>query len=121
MREQDLLLPPGLRGWLPGGHLAYFGGYVVEQLVLAGLGNPMILQREMQPRSSLTELGERRTYGARLPELPGRFKREFDVVIIDRTPMLQIPDTRVLGKVADAVVLVVRSRDHKRCSSNPAC
>jgi len=32
--EQDLLLPPSLRDWLPEGHLAYFVSDVVEQLDL---------------------------------------------------------------------------------------
>ncbi len=31
------------------------------------------------------------------------------MVIIDTPPMLQMPDARVLGKWADAVILVVRS------------
>ena len=30
--EQDFLLPPSLRDWLPEGHLAYFVSDVVEQL-----------------------------------------------------------------------------------------
>jgi Mrp family chromosome partitioning ATPase len=36
-------------------------------------------------------------------------RREFDMVIIDTPPMLQMPDARVLGRLADAVILVVRS------------
>ena len=31
------------------------------------------------------------------------------MVIIDTPPMLQMPDARVLGRLADAVILVVRS------------
>ena len=30
--EQDLLLPPSLRDWLPEGHLAFFVSDLVEQL-----------------------------------------------------------------------------------------
>jgi capsular exopolysaccharide synthesis family protein len=44
-----------------------------------------------------------------LPELLKRFKREFDMVLIDTPPMLQMPDARVVGKQADAVVMVVRA------------
>src|SRR6202040_2658931 len=35
--EQDLLLPPSLREWLPDGHLAYFVSDVVDQLDLAAI------------------------------------------------------------------------------------
>ena len=48
-------------------------------------------------------------YGAKLPELLAKFKREFDMVIIDTPPMLQMPDARVLGRLADAVILVTRA------------
>ena len=36
------------------------------------------------------------------------------MVIIDTPPMLQIPDARVLGRLADAVILVVRSAQTTR-------
>jgi hypothetical protein len=35
--EQDLLLPPSLRYWLPEGHLAYFVSDVVDQLDLSAI------------------------------------------------------------------------------------
>jgi transposase len=35
--EQDLLLPPSLRDWLPEGHLVYFVSDVVDQLDLSGI------------------------------------------------------------------------------------
>jgi transposase len=35
--EQDLLLPPSLRDWLPEGHLAYFVSDVVDQLDLSAI------------------------------------------------------------------------------------
>jgi capsular exopolysaccharide synthesis family protein len=48
-------------------------------------------------------------HSAKLPELLAQFKREFDMVIIDTPPMLQMPDARVLGRLADAVILVTRA------------
>ena len=48
-------------------------------------------------------------HSANLSELLAKFKREFDVVIIDTPPMLQMPDARVLGHMADAVILVTRA------------
>src|SRR6185295_12794590 len=35
--EQDLLLPPSLRDWLPAGHLAYFVSDLVDELDLSAI------------------------------------------------------------------------------------
>jgi capsular exopolysaccharide synthesis family protein len=48
-------------------------------------------------------------HSPRALDLLQRMRREFDMVIIDTPPMLQMPDARVLGRLADAVILVVRS------------
>jgi transposase len=37
LSEQDLLLPPSLRDWLPEDHLAYFVSDVVDQLDLSAI------------------------------------------------------------------------------------
>jgi Mrp family chromosome partitioning ATPase len=41
-------------------------------------------------------------------------REEFHTVIIDSPPMLQMADARVLGKAADAVILVVHSAETTR-------
>ncbi|HWR51666.1 MAG TPA: polysaccharide biosynthesis tyrosine autokinase [Bryobacteraceae bacterium] len=48
-------------------------------------------------------------HSPRVAEFIDRARRDFDEVIIDTPPMLQVPDARVLGRLADGVVLVVRS------------
>lgn len=48
-------------------------------------------------------------YSVRLPELIQRFRLEFDAVLIDTPPMLQMFDARVLGRLADGVILVIRA------------
>ena len=53
-------------------------------------------------------------------EFLNHMREEFHTVIIDTPPMLQIPDARVLGKVADAVVLVVRSAETTRDAASAA-
>jgi len=45
----------------------------------------------------------------RLREWLACFRQRFDAVVIDTPPMLQLPDARILGRLADAVVLVVRA------------
>jgi len=44
--EQDLLLPPSLRDWLPEGHLAYYVSDVVDQLDLSAIHG--VYEKEMR-------------------------------------------------------------------------
>ncbi|MDW8129033.1 MAG: polysaccharide biosynthesis tyrosine autokinase [Bryobacterales bacterium] len=48
-------------------------------------------------------------YSPQLPRLLEEVRKSFDMILIDTPPVLQIPDARVLGRVADAVILVVRA------------
>jgi capsular exopolysaccharide synthesis family protein len=48
-------------------------------------------------------------YSANLAELLAQFKKEFDMVIVDTPPMLLMPDARVVGRIADGVLLVLRA------------
>jgi capsular exopolysaccharide synthesis family protein len=47
-------------------------------------------------------------YSDKVPALMERLRQEFDMVIIDSPPMLDVPDARILGRMADAVILVTR-------------
>lgn len=47
-------------------------------------------------------------YSPRAAELLLRFRNEFDMVLIDTPPMLHISDARVLGRLVDGVILVLR-------------
>ncbi len=53
-------------------------------------------------------------YARHLPELLARLAADYDMILIDAPPMLQIPDARVLGRVSDAVILVVRANKTTR-------
>ncbi len=46
----------------------------------------------------------------RWSELVSRLRSQYDIVLIDTPPVLYGPDARLLGRLADAVILVVRSR-----------
>jgi capsular exopolysaccharide synthesis family protein len=48
-------------------------------------------------------------YRTEITELLKRYREEFDTVLIDTPPMMQIPDARVLGRMADGVILVLRA------------
>lgn len=48
-------------------------------------------------------------YGSHMPEVLKYLRNEFDIVLIDTPPMLQISDARLLGRMADKVIMVIRA------------
>jgi succinoglycan biosynthesis transport protein ExoP len=48
-------------------------------------------------------------------------KEQYDIILIDTPPMLQIPDARVIGRLADSVVMVVRANKTTRGALMAAC
>lgn len=48
-------------------------------------------------------------YSPRMVALLKRFRKEFDVIMIDAPPMIHLADARVLGRLADGVILVFRA------------
>ncbi len=47
-------------------------------------------------------------YSQRLPELLALYRSEFDMVLIDTPPSLQLTDARVLSRLTDGVIFVAR-------------
>ena len=48
-------------------------------------------------------------YSPRMSMLLKRLRTEFDMIMIDAPPMIHLADARVLGRLADGVILVVRA------------
>jgi polysaccharide biosynthesis transport protein len=48
-------------------------------------------------------------YSSHMPELLEYLRDGFETVLIDTPPMLQMPDARVLGRLADKVIIVIRA------------
>ena len=48
-------------------------------------------------------------YSPRLAELIRAARAEFDYILIDTPPMLQIADARIIGQHCDTVIMVVRA------------
>jgi polysaccharide biosynthesis transport protein len=48
-------------------------------------------------------------YSPRMSKLLERLRREFDMIMVDAPPMIHLADARVLGRLADGVILVVRA------------
>ena len=53
-------------------------------------------------------------YHERLTDLCMRFRVEFHAVLLDTPPMLEFSDARILGRLSDGVILVVRSATTSR-------
>jgi polysaccharide biosynthesis transport protein len=49
-------------------------------------------------------------FAGRVPELLTTLKQDFDLILIDTPPTPQMPHARLLGKMTDGVILVVRAR-----------
>jgi polysaccharide biosynthesis transport protein len=56
-------------------------------------------------------------YSSHMSEVVKYARDEFDTVLIDTPPMLQISDARILGRLADKVILVVRAGQTTRDSA----
>jgi polysaccharide biosynthesis transport protein len=64
---------------------------------------------DLLPGGSPRELPSHLLYSSRIAELLQRLREEYDLVLVDSPPTMQFADARVLGRLADAVVLVIRS------------
>jgi capsular exopolysaccharide synthesis family protein len=53
-------------------------------------------------------------YHERLTDLLLRFRLEFHAVLLDTPPMLEFSDARVLGRLSDGVIMVVRAAETSR-------
>jgi capsular exopolysaccharide synthesis family protein len=59
-------------------------------------------------------------HGNKMPDLLRQLKQQFDIILIDTPPMLQISDARVLAHMVDAVILVVRADQTTRDAAQAA-
>jgi capsular exopolysaccharide synthesis family protein len=64
---------------------------------------------DVLPSGSARESPSQLLYSPRVVELFRRLREEYDLVLVDSPPMMQLADARVLGRAADGVVLVIRS------------
>jgi len=63
----------------------------------------------MMPSGTERHSASTLVHSDRLPELIAILRRNFDTIIIDTPPMVNISDARMLARHADALILVVRS------------
>jgi capsular exopolysaccharide synthesis family protein len=66
------------------------------------------------PVGTPTEMTKNLLHSPRMVELLKVFEGEFDIVLIDTAPALHMRDARLLGSLADAVVMIVRAGQTSR-------
>jgi succinoglycan biosynthesis transport protein ExoP len=87
----------------------------------------MLIQQTSVPNvyvtTSGTEVGTivHVLHSARLPHLLRRLRSEFDIILIDAPPVARMADARVLGRLSDGVIFVVRSGKTTRDMAIAAC
>ena len=93
----------------------------IEQSGLAGfVSGTEIPGLFVLPSGSPTHSIPNLLHSVRTPELISCAKEEFDTVLIDTPPMMQISDARVLGQLSDAVILVLRAGQTTRGTAKAA-
>ena len=69
-------------------------------------------------------------YSRRLPELIEILRKQFDTIIIDTPPILQISDGRLIARFSDGLILIARAGQtaresvilaHKRIAEDGSC
>ena len=80
-------------------------GYVTVTVPPSGGGNWRPRNASITHARSAASL----VHSPRLPEVLALARRRFDTVIIDTPPMINMADARVIAKLADGLILVVRS------------
>ncbi len=66
------------------------------------------------------EAGADLLFSKSIPALLSHYRERFDMILIDTPPMLSMPDARVLGRIADAVVLIARAGKTSRAAAQAA-
>lgn len=80
-----------------------------ESIVLNGsIRQTSIPGLSVLPSGPATSSAANLLYSSNLRDLIGMFRSQFDTILIDTPPMLQMPDARVVGRLSDAVILVIR-------------
>jgi polysaccharide biosynthesis transport protein len=98
----------GLVDWLKSGD---FSKQTLERLVVPA---PLHAGLYLLPAGNVNGNISNLLHSVRLPKLLHYLRTEFDAVLIDSPPMLLVPDARVLGRAAGAVILVIRAGQTSR-------
>jgi capsular exopolysaccharide synthesis family protein len=91
----------GLSDFLGGTYVADQAKEIIRETKIPGL--------YILPSGPSSPIASNLLFSKAMPDLLEHLKQDFDMVLIDTPPMLQMPDARVLGRMAGAVILVLRA------------
>jgi succinoglycan biosynthesis transport protein ExoP len=83
--------------------------YPVEELPAEALGWACGKGLFVLPCGQQSETGSELMYSSRLPQLIARLRHAYDLILIDTPPLLEVAESRLLCRVSDGVILVVRA------------
>jgi capsular exopolysaccharide synthesis family protein len=78
--------------------------YLDQALVATGVENLTVLPRGTASHKTVDLIGSHR-----MKEIIAKLKEKYEVIIFDTPPVLSLPDTPLLSKLVDGVVLVVQA------------
>jgi len=87
----------------------------LKQIAVDGVFTETFIQRTSTPNLHVLtsgpaiQAGTDLLFSRAMPALIAHYRDEYDMVLIDTPPMLVMPDARVLGCLADAVILIARA------------
>jgi capsular exopolysaccharide synthesis family protein len=87
---------------------------IPEENMLALIQETAIPGLDVLTAGSAADSTAQLLYSASLSIFLRRMRAEYDFIFVDTPPMLQMPDARVVGALADAVVLIVRASQTDR-------
>jgi polysaccharide biosynthesis transport protein len=79
--------------------------YVIDSIVRKTLVPNLYVLPAGPARTNLSRL----LYSKRMKEMITRFRDNFDVILIDTAPVLVVPDSRILARSGDGIILVLRA------------
>ena len=82
---------------------------VTEGKLAASIAQTEVPGLSLLPSGPVPEHVASLLHSQRLAEIVGLLREKFDLVLIDTPPVLPFPDGRIFGKLADAVILVMRA------------
>jgi capsular exopolysaccharide synthesis family protein len=105
---------PGLSDMLKGRTTA------TSDAALDAIHSTAVPNLSVLPSGEVTAAAMTLLYGSHMPDLLKQLRQQFDTILIDTPPMLQIPDARVLGRLSDRVILVIRAGKTTRDAAQAA-
>jgi succinoglycan biosynthesis transport protein ExoP len=118
--HERIILPNtrGLSDILPRCNGAAFNSMPVEEMVLP-TPTPNLWVLPSGPVDS-GSAGLLYSYSSNLGTILSRFRKEFDLILIDTPPMMLYAEGRILGRMSDGLVMVVRANTKSREELNRA-